>query len=268
MSDDDPVLVGQALPFSLKLMEILLQETPEHQGLLVSTSAAFIQYAQAYVLRPSRVLEVQDLTRARGERRRAKALFLRAARYAERALENSHPGIREELFERPESAVLRLEVDDVPAMFWLAAALGSAVSSDKNDMSLVADLPVTYALFDRALELDESWSDGAIHEAMISVEMGRSQNAAGRMDKVEYHFQRARELSGGRTVAPLVTMAESVCVRQQDRERFVRLLTEALEFDVDSHPDTRLANLLAQQHATWLLLRADALFIEDSSTRK
>ena len=30
LSDDDPALVGEALPFSLKLMESILQETPEH----------------------------------------------------------------------------------------------------------------------------------------------------------------------------------------------------------------------------------------------
>jgi hypothetical protein len=33
-SDDDPDLVGEALPFSLKLMESLLAETPRHRGLL------------------------------------------------------------------------------------------------------------------------------------------------------------------------------------------------------------------------------------------
>ena len=33
-ADDDPELVGQALPFSLKLVEGLLAETPKHRGLL------------------------------------------------------------------------------------------------------------------------------------------------------------------------------------------------------------------------------------------
>jgi hypothetical protein len=48
-SDDDPELIEATLPFSLKLMEIVLAEAPEHRGLLTATSAAFAQYAYAFV---------------------------------------------------------------------------------------------------------------------------------------------------------------------------------------------------------------------------
>jgi len=48
-SDDDPELVGDALPFSLKLMESLLAESPRHSGLLFAASSGFTQYAFVYV---------------------------------------------------------------------------------------------------------------------------------------------------------------------------------------------------------------------------
>ena len=35
-SDDDPELVGAAIPFGLKMMESLLQTVPKHEGLLLS----------------------------------------------------------------------------------------------------------------------------------------------------------------------------------------------------------------------------------------
>ena len=35
-SDDDPELVKAAVPFSLKLMESLLNESPRHEGLLLA----------------------------------------------------------------------------------------------------------------------------------------------------------------------------------------------------------------------------------------
>ncbi|MCK5650067.1 MAG: hypothetical protein KAJ42_01765, partial [Gemmatimonadetes bacterium] len=162
LSDDDPVLVGQALPFSLKMMESILEETPEHQELLIATASGFTMYAHAYVLQPARKLESTDLRGARAERARAKRLFLRGRRYAGRALEQRHAGILEELSLTPDAAAGRLERDDIPAMYWYAAALGSAISSDKNDMDLVADLPVVSALLERARDLDEAWNDGAI----------------------------------------------------------------------------------------------------------
>lgn len=68
------------------------------------------------------------------------------------------------------------------------------------------------------------------------------------------------EISGGRSVGPLVTLAETVCVQEQDRERFTDLLNQATAFDVDRYPETRLSNVLAQEQAAWLLNRVDELF--------
>src|SRR5215469_2620784 len=48
-SDNDPDLVGDALPFSLKLMESLLAESPRHRGLLFATASGFTQYAFVYI---------------------------------------------------------------------------------------------------------------------------------------------------------------------------------------------------------------------------
>jgi len=261
LTDDDPTLVGEALPFSLKLMETILLETPEHRGLLVAAGSGFTLYAHAYVLQPARRLEPTDLSTSRLGRARAKKLFLRGRGYAGRALELFSPGILQSLLTDPDGATAGLKREAVPAMYWYAAATGSAVSADKNDMDLVADLPVVAALLDRALTLDEGWSQGAIHELLMVLEASGSMGAGG-TEKAEEHFRRAMELNQGNSVGPLVSFAESVCVQEQDRDRFDNLLNQALAFDVDAHPDTRLANLISQDHARWLLSQADLLFVE------
>src|ERR1039457_1736272 len=46
--DDDPDLVGAALPFSLKLMESLLAESPKHRGLLLASASGFVAYSNIY----------------------------------------------------------------------------------------------------------------------------------------------------------------------------------------------------------------------------
>ena len=48
-SDDDPDLVKAAIPFSLKLLEGLLAESPDNRGLLVAAASGFTQYAFAFV---------------------------------------------------------------------------------------------------------------------------------------------------------------------------------------------------------------------------
>src|SRR5206468_3314056 len=48
-SDDDPDLIESAVPFSLKLIESLLAESPNHRGMLLAASSGFTQYAYAFI---------------------------------------------------------------------------------------------------------------------------------------------------------------------------------------------------------------------------
>src|SRR6202162_370106 len=58
-ADNDPELVGQALPFSLKLVEGLLAESPKHPGLLFAAASGFTEYAYAYVQQDADAMESQ-----------------------------------------------------------------------------------------------------------------------------------------------------------------------------------------------------------------
>jgi predicted anti-sigma-YlaC factor YlaD len=60
----------------------------------------------------------------------------------------------------------------------------------------------------------------------------------------------------------MVAYAESVLVAAQSRAAFEEMLKTALAIDPDQEPDLRLANLIAQKRARWLLSRAGDLFIE------
>ncbi len=63
-SDDDPELVQAAVPFSLKLMESILAENPNHVGLLTSAASGFTQYAYAFVQQEADEMEQHDLAAA------------------------------------------------------------------------------------------------------------------------------------------------------------------------------------------------------------
>ena len=60
-ADDDPELIRAAAPFSLKLIESLLAESPEHKGLLLAASRGFTQYAYAFVQQEAEEAEAHDL---------------------------------------------------------------------------------------------------------------------------------------------------------------------------------------------------------------
>lgn len=259
LTDNDPILVGDALPFSLKLMETVLEETPRHEKLLVAAATGFVSYAEMWVLRPSRYLEESDYYAARAERMRAKRLFLRGRDYAGRALDLRYPGITDRLKQAPREAVQEMETDDLPALYWYMAALGRAISTDLGDAELLVQGRAVRELLDRTLELDETWNRGALHEFVMALPV----QLGGSPERTETAYTRAMELNQGRSVGPMVSLAESVYLARQDRESFEGILNQVLDFDPDQYPENRLTNILAQQHAEWLLSKADELFWMD-----
>jgi len=260
-ADDDPELIKSAVPFSLKLMESLLNESPNHRGLLQATTSGFALYGYAFVEQEADEIEATDLERAVALRVRAKRLYLRARNYGLRGLEVAHKGFTNQLAANPRAAVAMLKKRDVAQAYWAAAAWGAAISLGKDDPALMAEIPQMEALIDRALALDESFAAGAIHSFLISYEPSRqgvAGDAAGRSRK---HFERAIELTQGAQAGPFVAYVEAVCVESQDVKQFDALLNRALAIDADAHPETRLENLFMQRRARWLVSRRDDLFL-------
>ena len=262
-SDDDIELVGAALPFSLKTVEGLLAEVPEHKGLLLTAASGFTQYSYVYVDLESYELESSDPARAAEQKQRAKRLYLRGRNYALRAVELTYEDFVASLRQDPETTLSVFSKENVPELYWLSLSWAAAIASDKSDMDMVADLNLIDPIMRRCLELDESYEQGALHEFMISYQGGRSAMQGGGASLAREHYARALELSGKIRVGSMVSLAESVSVGEQNRPEFERLLSQALDFDADSHVQTRLANLVAQKRARLLLSRSDSLFLEE-----
>jgi len=260
-SDDDPELIKSAVPFSLKLMESLLNESPKHKGLLFATSSGFTQYGYAFVQQEADEIEATDFARAEALRARAKRLYLRARNYGLRGLAAAHANFTNQLAAKPRVAVAQLTKQDVPQAYWTAAAWGAAVALGKDDPALIAEIPQMEALIDRALALDESYDRGAIHSFLISYEPARQGVSGDAAERSRQHFERALELSHGTQAGPFVAFAETVCVHKQDVKQFEDLLKRALAINPDAHPETRLVNLVMQRRAQWLLSRRDDLFL-------
>lgn len=263
-SDDDPQLVRDAVPFGLKTMEGLLEENPRHEGLLTALASGFTQYAYAFVQADAELADLNgQLEQARAGRERARKLLLRARDYGLRGLEVRHRGMREKLLAGgdlgPLLAAARKE--DVALLYWTASAWALAISNGKGDMALVAQLPVPVAMMERALAVDESWGEGAVHEFFVAYDATRSAAQGGGPERARQHLDRALALSGGKKLGPRVAYAEGVLVEAQDRAQFTRLLDEVVRADAGEVPRYRLANILAQRRARALLAHADDLFL-------
>jgi predicted anti-sigma-YlaC factor YlaD len=259
-TDDDAELIRAAAPFSLKLIESLLAESPRHKGLLLAGSRGFTQYAYAFLQQDAEEAEEHNLAEALRLEGRARRLYRRARDYGLRGLALRRPDFVHQLRADPRRAVAAIPASDVPLLYWTGAAWGALIGLSKDQPDLLGELPIVEALMDRALELDESFERGALHTFMIGYEPVRQGRAGDPAVRARKHFTRAMELSGGADAAPLVALAEAVCVPQQRRAEFEALLKQALHVDIDRTTENRLANLVAQRRARWLLSRTGRLF--------
>lgn len=262
-SDDDPDLVRDATPFALKTIESLAQQSPRHRGLLLAAASGFTEYAYAFVQTEADYIEARDLSAATAMRRRAVNLYLRARDYGLRGLEVRHPGLSAALRTHAETALVSVRAkDDAALLYWTAAPWAAAISLAKENADLAVDLPVTSAMMRRALALDEGFDEGAIYDFFIGYDGSLPASAGGSVARARYDLEKAEAFSHGRRAAPLVSFAETVSVATQNRAEFVQLLNRALAVDVEDAPQQRLANLIAQKRARWLLARVDELFID------
>jgi predicted anti-sigma-YlaC factor YlaD len=261
-TDDDPELIKEALPFGLKTLEGLAIQLPTHRPLLGSLAVGFTSYSAGFIQPEIRPLESVDLELARAKKVRARRMFLRARDYGLRALEVNYPNLRQALLQDPKAALARTVKKDVPDLYWTAAAWGSAISLGKDQMDLVADVPIVDAMIHRALELDEPWDNGSLTEFMIAFE-SRGAAQGGSLDRARTYYNRTMELAKGKRISPLVSLAENVSITTQNRAEFDTLIDEAIAFDCDKYPETRLVNMLAQKHARQLKDLAGSLFLEE-----
>ncbi len=260
-TDDDPDLVWEAMPFGLKTIEGLLAKAPKSKPLLLAAASGFTQYGYGHLQQDADFVEANDLAAATALRIRARKMYRRAVEYGLRGIEVDVPNFRVELQKDSQTAVNELRETHVPFLYWTANAWGAAISISKDDPALTADQNLVEALMRRVLALDETWGRGSVHDFFISYEGGRA-SIGGSLKKAREHFERARELSQGTRIAPLVSYAETVCVSTQNKKEFQSLLEEALAFDANKAPQMRVANLISQRRAKWLLSRIADLFVD------
>lgn len=259
LSEEDPELVRESLPFLLKTIESILTSSPEHREALLFACQGFALYANAFLETDASLAEWEDYEIADLLNGRARRMYVRARDYCLRRMELDYPGIAKQLQLDPENAVQVFEHNDVETMYYLGGSWALAISLGLDQPALAADLPAVRALMGRAATLDEDYNRGALQTALITLE-SLPDYMGGSVDRARQHFARAVELSEGLDAAPYVSLASGVSISGNDRTEFEQLLNEALKIDPDEDINNRLLNTVTQKRARVMLEHIDDLF--------
>jgi predicted anti-sigma-YlaC factor YlaD len=260
--DSDPELVGDALPFAIKMYEALLDSTPKHQGLMLTTGSLFVMYANAFVQGPAEMLPIEDWQERENNLMRAKQLYLRGNTILYRALDTKYPGFIKAVAqeETRQSALKKCKKEDVSLLYWAVAGGLAAFSLDLFDFDLSVHIPEWSAMILRAYELDPDYGGGALDEFLIIFYSSMPELLGGDKERAKFHYQKALEKTGGNSAGAYVSYAQSICIPAQDYETFKDCLEKAISIDPDADISTRLVTVINQRKARWLLDNAHDYF--------
>lgn len=193
---------------------------------------------------------------------RAETLTAKARRYGERAICLAHePACQWQGAEHGRFVAELAEVGDkdLGALYAYAVSWLSHLDATSEDWTAVAELPWVEAVLAQALELDESYENGAVHGYLGILNSLRPPALGGKPDVAREHFERAIDLSGGRDLSIKVEYARRYARLVFDQELHDRLLTEVLDAPANA-PLFTLFNVLAKQEAEALLASSKEYF--------
>jgi hypothetical protein len=219
-------------------------------------TAVHTGYAYAFLSRPADRVQDRNLQRARKMRARAKVQYIKAWEAGMAELEARHPGIGEALMKNPGEAIAVTTINDVDLLYWTAAALGSAIGLSKDNPAMLIRLAQLNTMAHRVVQLDSTYGDGSGFELMMVIEAGRPAMMGGSVALAKHYYKQSLAISQGKHAGAFVSYGEAICVQEQDRETFIKMMERALAVKGGG-----IMNRMAKRRAKWLLTRVDDLFL-------
>lgn len=245
----DPELARTAIPADLKIMEGLLKSDPDNRHILRLLSMGYCGYALLFV-------EEEDPIRA-------SALYLRARDYGRRALgdkgfvfsrQKLNPEALKEVL--PEMGPAELE-----ALFWFTLSWNGWINLNLDRPAALGQLSLAQACLERIMAIDPGYFHGLPCVLMGVLYSARPQMLGGDIDRAEFYFKKALELSRHEFFLVQYYCARHYAVRIQDREMFNRLLEEIEQGDPRALKGACLINQVIQARGKELRRLADDLFL-------
>ena len=265
MEDNDPVLVGDAFPVILKMMDMMAATSPENSTIKSTAGSMYVLYANVWLQGKGSMLPYEEWETQKQLYDRAKKHYRRGYDYIMDSLELKHKGFKAAFASSDyDAAFSGFKKEDAADLYWGGAAVLAGVSADVLDPDFAADRDGAVKMLFKALELDPDFGNGMLDEILMLYYASMPEGMGGSMEKALYHYKHGVELSHDSLISIHVSYASTICTKKQSQEgydEFTAVLESVLERDVESVKENRLANIISQQKAAWLLEKRDDYFL-------
>ncbi|MDB4976454.1 MAG: hypothetical protein JWN48_4795 [Myxococcaceae bacterium] len=259
-------LAGVGTPGAIMQLEAFLAVSPDNEDLALNLAKAYVGYATGWVEADYEVAYAAgDMEKSDRLRQRARLLYLRARNLGLHVLHERDAGIDAVLKSHsPEQLAAYLkkhyqDKDDVGPVFWTGLAWGAAINMSLDQPDLISELPIAKALVTRAKELDDGFFNGGAYIFLGSMEAAFPAAMGGNPERGRELFEQGLARTQRTNHMMLVNYARIYAVNTQNRELYVKLLTEVIEAGDLGNP-VRLSNKVARRRAERYLAQTRDLF--------
>ena len=238
----------------------IIKKEPENFDLLKEGVEEFTMYAFGFLMEKADRALINNYSTGVRLQEMAHQYFVDAIDFGERGINLKYNDYQKWITSEIGNIGLEPVNIDIALFYWTAAAYGGAVSSSQGDPEWVIKLPRVGLLLNEVMKKDSLWNNGAALVAMITYTMNNPEIAGESEKLARQYFDTAVNVSNGMDLGPYIAIAESVSKLNQNRNEFIQLLNQALDIDINSNPDLRLANIISRKRAEWLLANVDEFF--------
>jgi hypothetical protein len=239
LNQTDPEIVRSGAPAYLLLLDSLIAQSPDDQGLLFAGSRLYGAYAGGLV----------------SDNQRQQKLTEKALDYARRGLCPETPELCQALgapFEKFSLALAEVDEEEIEGIYLYATSWAGWIQAHSEAWSAVADLPKADAMLQWVTAMDPAYDNGRAQLYLGVIGSQVPPTLGGRPEVGRQHFENAIAYSHSRDLMAKVEYARHYARLVFDKPLHDRLLKEVLEADPVADGLT-LSNVMAQQMAAKLL---------------
>ncbi len=244
----DIELVCEGTPSFLLMIDSLVASAPDDNKLLLTATQAFTGYSAALdaCSRPKRAATVSIKARLYG----LSLLWNR---------DDIHSILTLPLSDLQQT-LTDLDSGDVDLLFWAGNGWTTWIRHQQGSPESLAQLVRVEQIMLRVVELDETYYYGGAHLFLGVYNGSKPPLLGGKPELSRHHFEQALTISKRQFLPTLVLYAQTYARMAFDRELYVALLQEVLDFDLASQPNLLLANQVAKRNASKMLDQVDLYF--------
>jgi len=246
LSEEDPQLAREAAAGNVKLVEGMLIQDPENPKLQTLAAKVFFSYAFSYV-------KEEDTLRAG-------RLYLRGLKAGAGVLGGETLFLTQSVEDFQKMCEQKLP-ESLESLFWCTLNFASWADLNKSDLKALNNQEKVKIAGETLKSHDPHYYYGGPDLLIALYHLSKPASLGGEPEKGREHFDRSLQIGERKFLPTLYFYAKSYAVAVQNKELFKNLLNEIIDFNVDSFPEQRLANLITQAKAQSLLKNREDLFI-------